>query len=175
MSMFKRWSQKKLVLWDILFLRYSRTLKLIDTGGNKLYGCWIISKKWKTQREHRHLILSWRRPISYKNQSTDLLCKSMDWFLYDIGFRHKKVNWYPRVKHQVVKRNQITNRFLKIRNALLVAYDRIIFQLNSVFPPPTAQQHLNIGMLSQVQPSRENINDKSEFYHQLITLSIRGV
>ena len=99
----------------------------------------------------------------------------MDWFLYDIGLRHERVNWYPRVKHQVVKRNQITNRFLKIRNAVLVAYDRLIFQLHSVFPPKTAQQHLNIGMLSQVQPSRENINDKSEFYHQLITLSVRGV
>ena len=37
------------------------------------------------------LALSWRRPLSYRNESTDLLCKSMDWFLYDSGLRHEKV------------------------------------------------------------------------------------
>ena len=31
------------------------------------------------------LTLSWRRPLSYRNQS-------MDWFLYDNGFRHERVN-----------------------------------------------------------------------------------
>ena len=35
--------------------------------------------------------LSWRRPLAYRNQSIDLLSKSMDWFLYDNGFRHKRV------------------------------------------------------------------------------------
>ena len=30
-------------------------------------------------------------PLSYRNQSIDLLCKSMDWFLYDSGLRHKRV------------------------------------------------------------------------------------
>ena len=37
------------------------------------------------------LTLSWRRPLSYRNQSINLLCKSMDWFLYDNGLRHEKV------------------------------------------------------------------------------------
>ena len=37
------------------------------------------------------LTLSWRRPLSYKNQSIDLLCKSMDWFPYDNGARHESV------------------------------------------------------------------------------------
>ena len=27
----------------------------------------------------------------YRNQSTDLLCKSMNWFLYDKNHRHEKV------------------------------------------------------------------------------------
>ena len=35
------------------------------------------------------ITLSWRRPLSYKNQSTDLQSKSMDWFLYDNGLRHE--------------------------------------------------------------------------------------
>ena len=38
------------------------------------------------------LTLSWRRPLSYRNQSIDLLCKSVDSFLYDNGPRHEKVN-----------------------------------------------------------------------------------
>ena len=38
-----------------------------------------------------YLTLSWRRPISYRTQSIDLLRKSMDWFLYDIRLRHERV------------------------------------------------------------------------------------
>ena len=38
------------------------------------------------------LTLSWRRPLSYRNQSIDLQSKSMDWFLYDNGLRHERVN-----------------------------------------------------------------------------------
>ena len=37
------------------------------------------------------LTLSWRRPVSYRNQSTDLRSKSMDWFLYNNGLRHERV------------------------------------------------------------------------------------
>ena len=37
------------------------------------------------------LTLSWRRPLSYWNQSIDLQSKSMDWFLYDNGLRHESV------------------------------------------------------------------------------------
>ena len=36
-------------------------------------------------------ILSWRRFLSFRNQSFDLLCKSMDWFLYDRNLRHERV------------------------------------------------------------------------------------
>ena len=41
----------------------------------------------------RPLTFSWRRPLSYRNQSIDLLCKSMDCFLYDNGLRHERVKW----------------------------------------------------------------------------------
>ena len=37
------------------------------------------------------LTLSWWRPLPYRNQSTDLLRKSMDWLLYDNGVRHERV------------------------------------------------------------------------------------
>ena len=39
------------------------------------------------------LTLSWLRPLSYRNQSIDLRDKSTDWFLYDNGHRHERVNF----------------------------------------------------------------------------------
>ena len=43
------------------------------------------------QNTVKHLTLSWRRPLSYRNQSIDLLSKSMDWFRYDNDLRHESV------------------------------------------------------------------------------------
>ena len=37
------------------------------------------------------LTISWWRSLSYRNQSIDLLYKSMDWFLYDRDLRYEKV------------------------------------------------------------------------------------
>ena len=38
------------------------------------------------------LTLSWQRSVSYRNQFIDLQSKSIDWFLYDKGIRHERVN-----------------------------------------------------------------------------------
>ena len=46
----------------------------------------LASKTWT------YLTLSWRRLLSYRNQSINLLRKSMDWFLYDNGLRREKLN-----------------------------------------------------------------------------------
>ena len=43
------------------------------------------------------LTLSWRGSLSYRNQSIDLLCKSMGWFLYDRDLSHERIikeYWY---------------------------------------------------------------------------------
>ena len=37
------------------------------------------------------LTLSWRRPLSDRNQSTDLQSKSMNWFLYENGLRRERL------------------------------------------------------------------------------------
>ena len=37
------------------------------------------------------LTFSWRKLLSYRNQSIDLWSKLMDWFLYDNGLRHERV------------------------------------------------------------------------------------
>ena len=42
-------------------------------------------------RLEKTLILSWRMPLSYKNQPIGFLCKSMNWFLYDKDLRHETV------------------------------------------------------------------------------------
>ena len=41
------------------------------------------------------LTLSWRRSLSYRNQSIDLQSKSMDWFLYGKDLRFKRVSTSP--------------------------------------------------------------------------------
>ena len=38
------------------------------------------------------LTLLWRMSLSYRNQFTDLPCKWMHWFLYDMDLRHERVN-----------------------------------------------------------------------------------
>ena len=50
-----------------------------------------ISFSFVTVKVTNALTLSWRRLLSYKNQSIDLLRKSVDWFLYDNGLRHERV------------------------------------------------------------------------------------
>ena len=40
---------------------------------------------------HAILTLSWRRSLSFRNQSIDVLSKSMDCFLYDRDLRHERV------------------------------------------------------------------------------------
>ena len=38
------------------------------------------------------LTLSWRKSLSFRNHYSDLLCKSMKWFLYDRNLRHERVS-----------------------------------------------------------------------------------
>ena len=57
----------------------------------------------------KYLTLSWRGPISYRNQSIDLRRKSMDWFLYDIGLRHE------RVKYKAIYKYNHLCRFEKLK------------------------------------------------------------
>ena len=45
----------------------------------------------KPQINRIFLTLSWRRSLSYRNKSIDLLCKPMDWFLYDLDLHNERV------------------------------------------------------------------------------------
>ena len=55
----------------------------------KMIGYGMISK---LPAARSCLTLSCRGPLSYRNQSFDLQSKSKDWFLYDNGLRHERVN-----------------------------------------------------------------------------------
>ena len=62
------------------------------------------------------LTLSWRRPLSYRNQSIDLQVKLMDWFLYDNGLRHERVkNWCAIPFLKIQKKN---SRFVETLNSV---------------------------------------------------------
>ena len=60
----------------------------------KCSGDWIL-KIWHLASLFlglcRPLTFSWRRLLSYRNQSTDLTHISVDWFLYDNDLRHERV------------------------------------------------------------------------------------
>ena len=68
------------------------------------------------------LTLSWRRSLSYRNQSNVLQSKSMDWFLYDRDLYHKSVNFdfsivllLGRSLHLImVKPSYATGLFLRV-------------------------------------------------------------
>ena len=55
-----------------------------------------MNQTFESLLRHPHILtsltLSWRRPLSYRNQSIYLLHKSVDWFLYDNSLRHERVN-----------------------------------------------------------------------------------
>ena len=49
---------------------------------------------WIDDHRRKELTLSWRRSLTCRNKSIDLLCKWMGWFLYDRGLRHERVKRY---------------------------------------------------------------------------------
>ena len=72
--------------WNIYWLHYKNFCEtfLIKVAGEK---------------NRSNLTLSWRRPLSYRNQPIDLQSKSMDWFLYNNGLRHERVKvilWFTQ-------------------------------------------------------------------------------
>ena len=51
--------------------------------------CYIL---WKSYRRRLFSQRWWWRSLSYRNQSIDLLCKSLDWFLYNRDPVMKELN-----------------------------------------------------------------------------------
>ena len=69
------------------------------------------------------LTLSWRRPLSYRNQSIDLLRKSMDWVLYDNGLRHERVkSIFPSILPMILEDRKKALVCKGLRNGLIDPY-----------------------------------------------------
>ena len=97
--------RKELYNFGILAVKHIRFLKQINLRVY-LFSTWCGNKKRYVLKQnlsyrfvygrmifcyHQELTRSWRRSLSYRNQSIDLQNRSMDWFLYDRGLRHKRV------------------------------------------------------------------------------------
>ena len=60
---------------------------------------WLNDESVHQCEQTAYLTHSWRRPLSYRNQSIDLQSKSMDWVLYDNDLRHERVKWYYELRN----------------------------------------------------------------------------
>ena len=62
-----------------------RSYIIKQTSSFQLLVCLCVYERLVDSTLH---FFSWRRSLSYRNQSIDSLCKSIDWFLYDRDIRH---------------------------------------------------------------------------------------
>ena len=75
-----------------IYKLFSAFFRKIFCRGWAIKGMSYYNDMWSKSEMKLRLTLSWRRLLSYRNQSTDLRSKSMDWFLYDNGLRHERIN-----------------------------------------------------------------------------------
>ena len=76
------------LLWLKVIVKYWKLVSIdFLMYGNIFFQ--FMANRWNTHIFPTHgfflfvVVLSWRKSLSYKNQSIDLLFKSMDWFLYN--------------------------------------------------------------------------------------------
>ena len=64
----------------------------------------IFEHEWRYETTiHFSPFLTTEVPI-YRNQSTDLLSKAMDWFLNDRDLRHERVKWALTLKKSSISK-----------------------------------------------------------------------
>ena len=94
-----------------LYQSFSKRLKIFSQNNNNhsinfsqspKYASWLRKVKFS-------LTHSWRRSLLFRNQSVDLLSKSMDWFLYDRDLHRE------RVKISYSKLNSLKNNEYWVR------------------------------------------------------------
>ena len=82
---------------------------------------------WNINIPINSLTLSWRRPLSYRNQSIDFQIKSMDWFLYDNGLSLERVK-----SHNCPKIFQLISVTLShINSIIIVHFKSMLFKFPS--------------------------------------------
>ena len=98
------------------------------------------------------LTLSWRTPLSYRNQSIDLLCKSIDWFLHDNSFRHLKVKVVfvdtTCLTLQYLKKNNPLHLYINLKPQIIKIFNEILNLVDNV----------NVEILVCVNKKNKKIN-----------------
>ena len=114
------WRAKKCLLvlpmWTLLQVFHVNLYSSIEL---RHLGIWSLNRKALNILTVT-LTLSWRRPLSYRNQSIDL-SKSMDWFLYDRNLRHEEPPsplqcfWKLKGVPHVRKKQGLKRRFFNLK------------------------------------------------------------
>ena len=120
----------------------------------------------------KYLTFSWRKPLSYRNQSIDLQSKSMYWFLYDDGLRLKRVNRNTWIKKRAQYRLQLPKNIFSV------------WTICALQKQPFAQTFFKIEVLkkfavvtekapvSQKRPEEPAISLKRDYQHRCFPLNI---
>ena len=86
------------------------------------------------------------RSLSYRNQTIDLLCKLMDWFLYDRDLCHEIVFW----RSQNLPLYKSDSNFLSIDLLKLGFQDSKIFEANiNLYPEVFCKKNVNYYIFEQ--------------------------
>ena len=71
------------------FLNFTNGIKPRKASHIKIFSWFLVNSNLTLLLKAS--TLSWRRPLSYRNQSIDLQSKSVNWFLYDKDLHHERV------------------------------------------------------------------------------------
>ena len=135
--------------------------------------------------------LSWRRPIWYRNQSTDLWSKLMDWFLYHIGLRHERVKEARKKKNLNISQRQAAIKLIEkkdrgkcyIKNWCPISLLNVDYKImskakNLVLSMQELQSHISIlkkMRVKEIQFLRIVLFYVLKFYFCLLNLIIKFV
>ena len=113
---------------NVIVLKFSEKFSLNNsyTISKKKKITWFLDP-WHSTKE-QILALSWRRSLSYRNQFIDLQSKSVDWFLYDNGFRHERVNWLSTLMYFL--KMMLTRILFPLLNLSMFVKYVIVFEIS---------------------------------------------
>ena len=97
---------------NLIVIHKLRPVKSIP--GFKAFLCWFQRDCRAVLLTLKVLTLSWRRSLSYRNQSIDLQSKSFDWFLYDRDLRHERIKSQGKSFKAILRGTQQNNKVLLI-------------------------------------------------------------
>ena len=92
-----------------------------------------MSQSLKLKQCVKALAVSRQRFLSYRNQSIDSLCKSIDWFLYDRDLRHERVKEKSEILSAFMEKDferirVISNIFFAIKFPEMWVPEKLIYR-----------------------------------------------